>query len=676
MAAALSIAMASTLAFTPLGGNRAGGAQGEDLTGDMAPERAIWLDSLDLSPITQEYGSPHAGRSVDDNPITLGGVVYRHGVGTHANGAWDIKLNGAATRLVSMVGLDDERKGQGSITFEVWVDKHRVASTPVLHGGDPAQRIDVDLRGAKYLELRVGDAGDGNANDHADWAGALLYLDPNAKTRPQSGLVSAPAPARLTIPPADPRPAIHGPRIVGATPGYDFIFRIPATGKGPLKFSALGLPKSLKLDPATGVIRGAAPAQGVRRVRLMVRGPKGVAHRTLTIVTGSHKLALTPPLGWNSWNVWAAAITQKRTQDAADAMIKCGLAAHGFQYVNIDDTWELGTNGGGRKSDDGRNSNGEVLTNNKFPNMKALCDYIHKLGLKVGIYSSPGPWTCGQYTASYKHEDQDAATYAKWGMDYLKYDWCSYGDVAAQDEPDPLKRYRKPYRVMRASLDKVKRDIVFSFCQYGMAAVWRWGAQTGGNCWRTNGDINDSWGSLKSIFEAENGHEKYAGPGHWNDPDMLVVGRVGWGVPHPSHLKPNEQILHISMWCLFSSPLLIGCDMTRLDPFTLAILTNDEALDINQDPLGKPAGLKARDGFGEVWSRPLFDGTTAVGLVNTGPEIETVKADWKAIGVTGRQPVRDLWLHKNVGVYAGSYSVAVPPHGCVLLKIGRPKPVD
>jgi alpha-galactosidase len=229
---------------------------------------------------------------------------------------------------------------------------------------------------------------------------------------------------------------------------------------------------------------------------------------------------------------------------------------------------------------------------------------------------------------------------------------------------------------MRAALDKVHRDIVFSFCQYGMGDVWKWAAETGGNTWRTHGDIDDNWQSLHDIYEHEAGHEKYASPGHWNDPDMLMVGVVGKGNTHPTHLTPNEQILHISLWCLFSSPLLIGCDMTRMDPFTLALLSNDEALDINQDPLGKPAGRVAKDGELEVWSRPLFDETRGVGLVNGGDEAATVTVRWADIGLEGQQPVRDLWLHEDLGPFDGSCSVEVPAHGCVLLKIGKPARKD
>lgn len=305
--------------------------------------------------------------------------------------------------------------------------------------------------------------------------------------------------------------------------------------------------------------------------------------------------------------------------------------------------------------------------------MPGLSQYIHDKGLRFGIYSSPGPTTCAGFTASYQHEEQDAATYAGWGVDYLKYDWCSYSDIAKNDKS--LESYMKPYQVMGAALNKVNRDIVYSLCQYGWADVWKWGADPsiGGNCWRTTGDITDNWGSLKSIIESQAGHEKYAAPGHWNDPDMLMVGIVGFGNTHPTRLKPNEQLLHISMWSLLSSPLLIGCDMTRLDKFTLDLLSNDEMIDINQDPLGKPAARVVKDDTKEVWSRPLFDGTKAVGLVNMGDDPQKITVKWSDIGAGGSPAVRDLWLHKNLGSIKNSYTVEVPAHGCVVLKVSTPK---
>ena len=615
--------------------------------------------------MTVGYGSPNAGKSIDGHPLTLGGVVYPHGIGTHAESVFVINLHGGATHFDATVGVDDETGHQGSVAFSVRVDGKTLAQTGVLHGGDAPQPISVDLTGAQRMTLIVSDGGDGITYDHADWAGALLTLAPGALVKPEAFSLPV-APPRLTVPAPAPRPAIHGPRLVGATPGKPFLFLIPATGVGPLTYSAKPLPAGLTLNSQTGIITGALARAGTTQVLLTVRGPHGKAARTLTIVGGLHKLALTPPLGWNSWNVWAGRVDAGKVRDAADEMIAAGLARHGFQYVNIDDTWELG-----RSGDTGRDAQGNILTNDKFPDMAALAAYVHSKGLKIGIYSSPGPTTCGGYTASYRHERQDAATYAHWGMDYLKYDWCSYDQIVHGDHSLPV--LEKPYDLMGAALAAQPRDIVFSLCQYGMGDVWKWGRATGGNSWRTTGDIQDNWGSLHSIYEGQAGHSAYAGPGHWNDPDMLMVGVVGFGNTHPTHLAPNEQIVHISMWCLLSAPLLIGCDMTKLDPFTLALLTNDEALDINQDPVGKPAALLSKDdNDGEIWARPLFDGTHAVGLVNGDLEPHTMTVTWAALGLSGPQTVRDVWLHKNAGAFSSGYSVEVPAHGAVLLKIGKP----
>ncbi|MEO7716084.1 MAG: NPCBM/NEW2 domain-containing protein [Capsulimonas sp.] len=632
-----------------------------ELAAATPPANAIWLETLDLSQMQLGYGEPHAGKSIDNNPLTLSGTVFPHGIGTHAASLFRVQLHGDATRFSAVVGLDDEAKGrEGSITFQVIVDGKTVAQTPVMHVGDAPQLISVDLTKAQSLTLKVGDGGDGNTYDHADWAGAEVTMANGAASKLEA-LVLPVSPPRLVTPAPDPKPAIHGPRITGVSPGHPFLFRIPATGDGPLTFSAKNLPAGLTLDPNTGIIKGAVATAGTTNVTLTVRGAKGSASRPLSIVVGEKMVARTPPMGWNSWNVWGTSVTEEKVKASAEQLIQSGLAGHGYGYINIDDAWE-----GDRGAD------GKIQTNAKFPDMKALGDYIHGLGLRFGIYSSPGGWTCGGFIASLDHEQQDADSYAAWGVDYLKYDWCSYEAVVKGDHSLPA--LKKPYNVMSAALAKENRDIVFSLCQYGMGDVWTWGAEVGGNAWRTTGDIQDNWGSLHDIYTHQAGHEVNAGPGHWNDPDMLMVGIVGFGNTHPTHLKPNEQILHMSMWCLLSSPLLIGCDMTRLDPFTLALLSNDEALDINQDPLGKPAARITTADDKDVWARPLFDGTHAVGLVNGSDDNETITVKWSDIGVKGKQPVRDLWLHKDLGSFGDSYSVEVPAHGCVLLKVGRPIP--
>jgi alpha-galactosidase len=626
------------------------------------PANSIWLDSLDLTKALQGYGAPAAGKSVDGNALTIAGTVFPHGFGTHSIGSLAIDLHGSAVRFSSMVGVDDETMGKGSVVFSVYVDGKKAAETQVIRGNDAAKLISVDLTGAKALVLRVGDAGDGYEFDHAVWAGAYITLATTAASRPET-VQAANDPARLVMMPPDPRPAIHNPHIIGSTPGRPFLFLVPATGDGPLHYQARNLPAGLVMNPETGIITGSLKTAGTSVVRLTVKGPKGTSSSDLTIVGGDHKLALTPPMGWNSWNVWGTTVDAGKVRAAADEMVSTGLARHGFQYINIDEGWDLRD----------RDASGHLQLRPSFHDMHDMTAYVHAKGLRCGIYSSPGPVTCdGDFSGCWQHEDQDAATFADWGFDYLKYDWCSYGQLPGLND-GTVEYFKKPYEVMRASLDKTNRDIVFSFCQYGMGNPWEWAPQIGGNSWRTHGDIDDNWGSLHDIYEKEAGHEKYAGPGHWNDPDMLMVGVVGKGSPHPTHLTPNEQILHISMWCLVASPLLIGCDMTRMDPFTLALLSNDEVLDINQDTLGKPAARVSRNGDLEVWARSLADGTHAIGLVNGGDIATEVTANWADVGVEGKQRVRDLWLHKDVGVFDNSYSVDVPSHGCVLLKIGTPR---
>ena len=624
----------------------------------------VWLDSLNLGNITQDFGSAHANESVDGKPITLGSKVYDHGIGTHANSLFQIPLDGRAARFEATVGVDDEANKQGAVIFRVVVDGKVAAQTGVLHGGDAPQRLSVSLAGAKNLTLLVGE-GNGSLNfDHGDWADAAITLAGGAAALP--AILTHPrtldAAPRIRIVPDSAAPAIHGARIVGGTPGRPFLFLIPATGAGPLTYTAKNLPSGLTLDSHTGIISGSLRKSGTASVALTVHGPKGTAKRNLSIVSGAHKLALTPPMGWNSWNVWGTSVNDAKVRAAADVMLADGLAGHGFHYINIDDGWQ-----------GGRDPQGVIQTNEKFPDLKATASYVHSRGLKFGIYSSPGPKTCGGFTGSYQHEAQDARSYAAWGVDYLKYDWCSYDQVVQGDHSLPA--LQKPYAAMRDALDKTDRDIVFSLCQYGWGDVWKWGADSavGGNSWRTTDDIQDNWGSLHAIYESQAGHEKYAGPGHWNDPDMLMVGVVGFGNTHPTHLLPNEQIVHMSMWCLLSAPILIGCDMTKLDPFTQALLSNDEALEIDQDPLGRPAGLVSNQlGIGEVWARPLFDGTEAVGLVNPNPWVNTITVHWSDLGLKGPQHVRDLWLHANLGAFAGGYSARVPAHGCVLLKVGQP----
>jgi alpha-galactosidase len=303
--------------------------------------------------------------------------------------------------------------------------------------------------------------------------------------------------------------------------------------------------------------------------------------------------------------------------------------------------------------------------------MRNLSDSVHRYGLKLGIYSSPGPKTCAGYEGSYNFEKIDANTWAEWGIDYLKHDWCSYGSIAQGSSRTELMR---PYLVMREALDECGRDIVYSLCQYGMGDVHTWGNRVGGDLWRTTGDITDTWGSLSSIGFAQGNRSPYAGPSGWNDPDMLILGYVGWGPSvRPTRLTPNEQVTHMTLWAMLAAPLLIGCDLTKLDDLTKSLLMNHEVIEIDQDPLGKAGVPVQKDGDVEVWSRPLWDGTTAVALFNRGLEAKPVRADWVKLGLKGPQPVLDCWSRKTKGTHSGSYTATVPAHGAILVKIGKPR---
>ncbi|MFA5817275.1 MAG: putative Ig domain-containing protein [Bacteroidales bacterium] len=456
-------------------------------------------------------------------------------------------------------------------------------------------------------------------------------------------------------------PRINGAEVYGTSPGKPFLFNIPTTGKRPMTFATEGLPAGLNLDSKTGIITGRVKEAGEYRVMLVAKNKLGEARKKLHIIIGD-QIALTPPMGWNSWNCWGLTVDQEKVVASARVFKEKGLADHGYTFINIDDGWQKYQN-----VEPKRDPWGYILPNSKFPNMKALGDSIHSMGLKFGIYSSPGPLTCGKYAASYLFEAQDAESYGSWGVDYLKYDWCSYDQIAKNLEKPEL---IKPYLVMQNALKKSSRDIVYSLCQYGMGDVWKWGAEVGGNLWRTTEDINDSWESLKQCGFTQTVQAPYAGHGHWNDPDMLVVGWVGWGPSlHQSKLTPDEQYTHISLWSLLSAPLLLGCDLTRLDNFTLNLITNDEVLAVNQDPLGKQAARNILDGNFQVWSKQLEDGSRAVGIFNLGEESQKYELDLNKLGLSGSQVVRDLWRQKEIGTFSGKFGAVVPSHGVVMIRI-------
>jgi alpha-galactosidase len=358
----------------------------------------------------------------------------------------------------------------------------------------------------------------------------------------------------------------------------------------------------------------------------------------------AQELAATPPMGWNSWNHFGCKVTDAIVREQARAMATNGMKAAGYEYVNIDDCWQ------GQ-----RDAKGFIHPNSRFPDMKALGDYIHSLGLKFGIYSSPGPKTCAGYTGSYQHEKQDAETYASWGVDYLKYDWCSARQVYKPSEMPAV------YKKMHDALVATNRPIVYSLCEYGMDRVWQWGPSVGGNLWRTTDDIEDNYTRMAFIGFGQAGLARFAGPGHWNDPDMLEVGN--------GHMNADEYRTHMSLWCILAAPLISGNDLTKMSQETLAMLTNPEVIAVDQDPAGIEGYRVSQEGPLQVWVKPLADGSKAVGLFNEGESTMPVTVHFKDIGFNGEVSVRDLWERKDLGNFNGSYTAQVPRHGVAMIKV-------
>lgn len=365
-------------------------------------------------------------------------------------------------------------------------------------------------------------------------------------------------------------------------------------------------------------------------------------------------LAPTPPMGWNSWNHFADKVTDANIRAAADAMVASGMKDAGYIYVNIDEGWEAG-----------RDSQGNIQPNRKFPDMKALADYVHSKGLKLGIYSSPGPKTCEGFEGSYGHEQQDANTFAKWGVDFLKYDLCSYMNIMKLHDPhqDPQKAIammQAAYEKMHVALLNTHRPIVYSLCEYGVGSVWEWGPKVGGVLWRTTDDIRDNYRSMALIGFSQAGLEKFAGPGHWNDPDMLEIGNGG--------MTADQYRTQMSLWAMLAAPLLAGNDLSKMDETTKSILMNKEVIAVDQDKLGIQG---YRLGPPQIWVKGLNGGAKALAIFNyvTDDEAEPLTVQLKDLGFSGPVHARDLWAHKDLGILHGSFTATAPQGGVVMLRL-------
>lgn len=485
---------------------------------------------------------------------------------------------------------------------------------------------------------------------------------------------------------------IVGPRVVGIRPGTPFLHLVGVTPRdASLRFSTRGLPTGLSIDPRSGIISGTAPsAVGPIHVRLRVTGARGSAQATLRIVVGD-ALALTPPMGWNSWNSVEAEISEAVVMEIADALERSGLRDAGYVYINLDDHW----------ADKNRelvvyrnNVDAEwrmVADRRRFPNgLKPVIDALHARGFKLGVYSDAGVTTCAEaQPQGFGYEETDARTFAEWGVDYVKYDYC----YAPADRETAIDRYTRLGRALEAT----NRSIVYSICEWGMRSPWEWGPAAGGHLWRTTGDMRAHWefvpgreatgrGGIGVLDAADRqvGLERYQSPGRWNDPDMLIVG-VGLtnSAAHLSAqgLNPVEERSMMSLWALMGAPLIVNADVRKLDPQSahydaawaariLPMLLNHELIAVDQDPLGVQGTRVAFDGDADIWAKRLEDGSYAVGLLNRGDTAPlSITVRWSDLGIAGEYVVRDLWEHRDLGASTQAWTASVAPHETILLRL-------
>ena len=648
-----------------------------------AAQQVVWLDELPLDGM--DIGVLHfaptprasvASKLEPGTPLKIVDRVFARGVGAHAASRSTYDVVGEAVSFSAMVGVDAWVRGKSAagikddakVKFRVVADEKVVAESPEMTSSTPAFDLRADLRGAKVVRLEI-DACGSASWDLSIWGDARFVLEDGAKIEPWTGLEPQ---LGILTPKPSPAPRINGAKVFGVRPNHEILWRMSVAGERPMTFAAADLPAGVSFDAKTGALSGRIAKPGTYPIALSAKNAKGETTSVLKLVVGE-KLALTPPMGWNSWNAFGSFVTAEDIRAAADAFVALGLVDHGWNYINIDDYWQNSVVKTDEKTLKGplRTADGTVVSNVKFPSMKGLADYIHAKGLRAGIYSSPAAQTCGGCEASWGHEWKDAETYAAWGYDYLKYDGCSYAKVAVGKG---YIRDSLPFRIMSEALRAQDRDIVFSINPYDASShhtIDCGGENVGAQCWRTTGDINDSWPKVYEILTAQRHRWPYARPGAWNDPDMLVVGVLGgpWKFRRPSALTRNAQYTHMSLWCILCSPLLIGCDLTAVDDFTLSLLTNDEVLETNQDELGAQAEIVLEGPRAEIWAKPMSDGSYVLALVNTARKTTTVTADLAAIGLEGKWRVRDLWRQRDVGVFGASYSADIPPLATQLVRL-------
>jgi len=628
-------------------------------------EKIVWLSSLEMSRMTQSSGKPKIDTVSASKPLTISKQIFKKGIGTLPKSYVWIDV-GDADKFSASVGIDDDMPKnveKVSYKFKIYGDEKMLWQSGEMHKDDVAQKADINIKGIKTLILVVINLNNTESKVQADWNNAYFSVhgaSPKTIDPPHNAAV-------ILTPKPGAAAKINGPKVYGCRPNNPFLYRIPATGARPINFSADNLPDGLSLNAATGIITGAIKNKGDYAVTIKAKNGAGKSSRLFKIICGD-KLALTPTMGWNTWYAYYGNINDKLMRDAADSMVSNGMADAGYQYVDIDDCWA-----NAEKSNDKtrvgprRDTNGNILANSNFPDMKLMTDYIHSKGLKTGIYSSPGPTTCAGYTGSYNYEAQDAKRFADWGFDLLKYDWCSYGRVNNNTSDSTRK---KPYIKMGSILQQQNRDIVFNLCQYGMNEVWKWGEKVGGHSWRTGGDLGYRLNRLFEIALRNAEIGAYIKPGAWNDPDYIQIGYVG---NTPTKLIPDEQYSFMSLWCLLAAPLVYSGSLAKIDDFTLSILCNNEAIEIDQDALGKSAKVIPSSDEIFIMIKDLEDGSKAIGLCNNSEIPVPVTLLFEDAGLTGKQYIRDVWRQKNLGAFSKSFTATVPRHGVVLVKVGKSK---
>ena len=645
------------------------------------------MSALNLREMEQGWGAPAADKAVSGKPLRAAGVTFKSGVGTHAPSEFSVRLAPGKNRFRAQVAPDENAGGKGSVEFIIRDAKGVIWRSGVMRAGDKPKPVDVDLTGRTEVTFAVSDGGDGNTNDHADWLDAVFF---HAGAVPLACKVGCdPEPGRLT-PPESPAPRVNGAKVFGVRPGSPVFFRMAVSGERPMKFTASGLPSGVTLDPATGVLTGKLSEKGEYKFTLSARNARGEASSVMKLVVGD-RIALTPPMGWNSWYCFSEAVSAEHIEGMAKAMHDSGLANYGWTYVNIDDCWNAAE----------RDADGVMKPNERFPDMPGLVAKIHGYGLKAGIYSTP--WIAsyagflggslpneqadfgdaplplekrrqpaqfiGTYPAVHRKKldrvgpvwrfDRDMKRYAEWGFDYIKVDW----------NPLDIPTLKRVSEAVRGS----GRDIVLSLSNHADRKLADGYAQYA-ELWRTSGDINDSWGSVSGIgFNQNPAWQPVSKPGNWNDPDMLQVGIVGkageMAQSHPTHLTPNEQYSQVSLWAVQASPLILSCDLRKLDDFTLGLLANREVIAVNQDELGVAGTKHDLGGDLVAFVKPLSDGSHALALFNKGGKAVDAKVALDKLGLTGRHAVRDLWRCADEPAVSGTLAARLGRHGVKFVKL-------